>query len=114
MKIIIIALFSIIMLIGCLSFGQTDASSVLAKSDYQSGYNHGLSDGKDSCTHPTDVIGTYYSRIRTLNSIRRISFMDMSLDSVVLVLVLRVTQTRHFFDCARGPHSAGWITIERN
>jgi hypothetical protein len=51
MEIIIIASFSIVLLIGCLSFGQTGVSSVLSKSDYQSGFNHGISDVKDSCTH---------------------------------------------------------------
>jgi len=52
MKIIIAAVISVALLIGALVFLMETLQSVFAISPYESGFNHGVIDGKDSCSHP--------------------------------------------------------------
>src|SRR5689334_21141187 len=51
MKTIITAVISIVPLIAALSVFQHTSSNGFAISAYESGFNHGTTDGKDSCLH---------------------------------------------------------------
>jgi hypothetical protein len=58
MNIIVFAVISLVLLIGASVFLMETQQSVFAISSYKSGFNHGVIDGKDSCSHP-DAIGIY-------------------------------------------------------
>jgi hypothetical protein len=51
MKTIIAAVISIAFFMGASVFLMEKQQSVFAISAYESGFNHGVSDGKDSCSH---------------------------------------------------------------
>lgn len=52
---------------------------LFAISAYQSGFEHGVSDGKDSCLHP-DGSGISYNQVRALQIIQTNSLEDISPD----------------------------------
>jgi hypothetical protein len=54
MKAVLTAVISIVLLMGA-PFAFAQSGGLLSKhpqADYQSGYRHGLTDGKNSCIHP--------------------------------------------------------------
>jgi len=56
MKTIIAAVISIAFLMDAQVFQMEKQHSAFAISPYQSGFQHGVSDGKDSCSHPDDAV----------------------------------------------------------
>ena len=51
-KTIVAAVINLVLLIGASVFLMETQQSVFAISSYESGFNHGVIDGKDSCSHP--------------------------------------------------------------
>ena len=51
MKAVLAAVISIVLWMGADAFAKVEVYYLSIKSDYQSGYDHCVSDGKDNCQH---------------------------------------------------------------
>src|SRR5215831_7796118 len=108
MKSIIAAVISIVFLMAALSALHLSLD-VIAISAYQSGYNHGVSDGKDSCLH-TDGCHWYI-----LEPDKGFAFHSWDFVRGYVTGFCKASPgtssdaDQAIWDCDKGPDSASWV-----
>jgi len=109
MNIMVFAVISLVLLIGAPVFLMETQQSVFAISPYESGFNHGVIDGKDSCSHPD---GCHWYILGPGKG-----FTFHSWDFVRGYVTGFCTASRGTssdadqasWDCDKGPDSASWV-----
>ena len=104
------SVISIALLMGAPSAFQHTSLNVFAISAYESGFNHGITDGEDSCTQPSGCnwyileLGkgfAFHSKDFVKGYVNGFCTIDPKASS---------DADQATFDCARGPDSASWVT----
>ena len=110
MKTRIFAAVSIVPLMATLSAFQHTSLDVFALSAYQSGFNHGVIDGKDSCSHP-DGCHWYI-----LEPGKGFAFHSWDFVRDYVTGFCKATPgtssdaDQASWDCDKGPDSASWVS----
>ena len=105
MKITVISVVAIAVLVATLG-----ATSAFAISAYQSGLSHGVTDGKDSCLHPS---GCHWY---ILDPGKGFAFHSKEFDSGYVDGFCSIDPKassdadQASFDCDKGPSSASWVS----
>ena len=113
MKTIITAVISIAFLMGAPVFLIEKQQSPLAISPYQLGFQHGVSDGKDSCTHQDTPNGCHWYILEPGNGFKYHT-SDFIRGYVTGFCSANPNASMHhiqaIFDCQKGPGSASWLS----
>ena len=102
MKIVISAVAVLVLMIG--------TQSAFAISDYQSGFNHGVIDGKDSCPHPD---GCHWYILQPGKGFADHTWKFVQGYVTGFCSVSPGTSSdadQATWDCAKGPESASWVS----
>ena len=113
MKTIIAAVISVAFLIGAPVFLMEKQQSVFAISPYQSGFQHGVNDGKDSCTHQDTPNGCHWYILEPGNGFKyhTSDFIRGYVTGFCSVDPNRsMAHIQANFDCKKGPSSATWLS----
>jgi hypothetical protein len=109
MNIIVSTVISLVLLIGASVFLMETQHAAFAISPYKSGFQHGVSDGKDSCLH-TDGCHWYI-----LEPGKGFAFHSWDFVRGYVTGFCKASSgtssdsDQATFDCARGPDSASWV-----
>jgi hypothetical protein len=108
MNIIVFAVISLVLLIGAL-LGLLTSSDVFAISAYESGFNHGVIDGKDSCSHP-DGCHWYILRPGKGFTFHSWDFVRGYVTGFCIASPGTSSDAdQASWDCDKGPDSASWV-----
>lgn len=113
MKTVIAAVISIAFLMGASVFLMEKQQSAFAISPYQSGFQHGVSDGKDSCTHQDTPNGCHWYILEPGNGFKYHT-SDFIRGYVTGFCSFNTNRSmdhiQAIFDCQKGPGSASWLS----
>src|SRR5689334_20291168 len=113
MKTIIAAVISLVLLIGAPVFLMEKQQSAFAISSYHSGLQHGVSDGKDNCTHQDTPNGCHWYILEPGNDFKyhTSDFIRGYVTGFCSVDPNRsMDHIQANFDCKKGPSSATWLS----
>ena len=106
MKAVMTAVITILLLMGApFAFAQSGAP----QADYQSGFNHGLIDGKDSCQHPD---GCHWYVLQPGKGFAHHTWEFVKGYVMGFCSFSPGTSSdddQATWDCAKGPESASWV-----